>query len=99
MFEQVHGVSVGPDGQSTRKKHYYVRESVGIAVGMLLTALHHAGLAALTHTPSPMGFLREVLDRPDHERAFVLLPVGYPVADATVPDLTRKDLAEVLVRC
>jgi iodotyrosine deiodinase len=79
-----------PDGTTT--KHYYVRESVGIATGILITALHHAGLATLTHTPSPMGFLTEILDRPSHERAFVLLVVGYPAAGARVPLITKKPL-------
>ena len=88
----------GLDAAGARVKHYYVDESVGIAVGMLLSALHLAGLATLTHTPSPMGFLREVLGRPAHERAFVVIPVGYPAAGAQVPDLHRKPLAEVLVR-
>ncbi|MBK9036761.1 MAG: nitroreductase family protein [Myxococcales bacterium] len=88
----------GVDADGARVKHYYVDESVGIAVGMLLSALHLAGLATLTHTPSPMGFLREVLGRPAHERAFVVIPVGYPAAGAQVPDLHRKPLAEVLVR-
>lgn len=78
-------------------KHYYVRESVGIACGMLLAALHLCGLATLTHTPSPMGFLGEILERPDHERAWLLIPVGYPAADCRVPDIARKPLAEVLV--
>ena len=81
-----------------KRKHYYVDESVGIAVGLLLATLHLAGLATLTHTPSPMGFLRQLLGRPDHERAFVVIPVGYPAAGAEVPDLVRKPLAEVLVR-
>ena len=76
---------------------YYVKESVGIAVGLLLAALHHAGLATLTHTPSPMRFLNEILDRPAEERPFVLIPVGYPAASATVPSITRKSLDEVLV--
>ncbi|SFB60127.1 Nitroreductase [Amycolatopsis marina] len=80
------------------RKHYYVDESVGIAVGMLLTALHLAGLAALTHTPSPMKFLSEVLDRPRNEKAFAVIPVGYPAADCEVPDLVRKSLDQVLVR-
>jgi nitroreductase len=74
-----------------------VRESVGIAVGFLLAALTHAGLSTLTHTPSPMGFLREILARPENERPYVVIPVGYPAADATVPDLARKPLSENLV--
>jgi iodotyrosine deiodinase len=83
----------GRDGQ----KHYYVKESVGIAVGLLLASLHSAGLATLVHTPSPMAFLREILERPNHERPFVLIPVGYPAADAAVPDLVRKPLEEILI--
>ncbi|MEU9621278.1 MULTISPECIES: nitroreductase family protein [unclassified Streptomyces] len=86
---------VGEDG--TRHKHYYVDESVGIAVGMLLSALHLSGLAALIHTPSPMRFLREVLDRPENEKAFAVIPVGYPADDCHVPDLVRKSLDQVLV--
>ena len=87
------------DGETgDKRKHYYVDESVGIAVGMLLTALHLAGLAALTHTPSPMRFLAEILGRPRNEKAFAVIPVGYPAADATVPDLVRKSLDQVLVR-
>ena len=92
VFAQKHGP---PD---TDERHYYVQESVGIAVGFLLAALHHAGLASLTHTPSPMGFLAEVLGRPPHERPFVLMPVGYPADDAMVPVIERKPLSEVLVR-
>lgn len=76
---------------------YYREESVGIAVGLLLAAAHHAGLAALTHTPSPMGFLKQLLRRPDHERPFVIIPIGYPADDCTVPDLKRKPLAEIMV--
>lgn len=76
---------------------YYVNESVGIAVGLLLAAIHHAGLAALTHTPSPMGFLSKVLDRPEHERPFVLIPVGYPSAGCVVPDIRRKAVEEIMV--
>jgi iodotyrosine deiodinase len=87
---------LGADGVT--RKHYYVDESVGIAVGMLLTALHLAGLAALTHTPSPMGFLRDVLGRPRNEKAFAVIPVGYPAEDCVVPDLRRKSLEQVLVR-
>lgn len=83
-----------PDGRKV--KHYYTDESVGIAVGFLLAALHHAGLAALTHTPSPMGFLNDLLERPkDLERAYMLVVVGYPDADASVPDIVRKPLAEI----
>lgn len=81
VFAQSYGVR--PDG--TRVKHYYATESVGIATGFLIAALHHAGLAMLTHTPSPMGFLNEVLDRPSNERPFLLLVVGYPAEDARVP--------------
>ncbi|WP_371496047.1 nitroreductase family protein [Kitasatospora sp. NBC_00374] len=77
---------------------YYTKESVGIAVGLLLATLHQAGLATLTHTPSPMRFLNEVCDRPAEERAAYVIPVGYPADDARVPDLRRKDLGEVLVR-
>lgn len=78
-------------------RHYYVAESVGIAVGFLLAALHHAGLASLTHTPSPMAFLSELLGRPSHERPYLLIPVGYPAAGAAVPAIERKPLDEVLV--
>ena len=78
-------------------KPYYVKESVGIAVGLLIATLHQAGLATLTHTPSPMRFLNEVCDRPAEERGFLVLPVGYPAPDATVPDLRRKALDEVMV--
>ena len=76
---------------------YYRDESVGIACGMLISAIHHAGLVTLTHTPSPMGFLSKVLGRPDHERAFLVLPVGYPASAATVPDMPRKPLPEIMV--
>lgn len=76
---------------------YYREESVGIATGLLLAAAHHAGLVTLTHTPSPMGFLREVLGRPEHERPFVVIPVGYPADDCVVPDLRRKPLGEIMV--
>jgi len=79
-----------------KRKHYYVQESVGIAVGFLLAALHRAGLATLTHTPSPMNFLRDVLDRPKSERAYMLIALGYPEADCRVPDLKRKTLEEIL---
>lgn len=79
-----------------RTPGYYVTESVGLATGILITALHHAGLAMLTHTPSPMGFLNEVLERPASERPFLLLVVGYPAAAATVPDIGRKPLEEIV---
>jgi nitroreductase len=80
-------------------KPYYVKESVGIAVGLLIATLHQAGLVSLTHTPSPMRFLNEVCGRPAEERPFLVMPVGYPAEDACVPDLTRKDLSEVMIRC
>jgi len=80
-------------------KPYYVKESVGIAVGLLIAALHHAGLATLTHTPSPMRFLNEICDRPAEERPYLVMPVGYPAAGACVPALPRKPLAEVMIRC
>ncbi|MGK0359915.1 MAG: iodotyrosine deiodinase [Bradymonadia bacterium] len=83
----------GADGS----KHYYVKESVGIATGMLLAALHQCGLATLTHTPSPMGFLAKILGRPANEKAYLLIPVGFPEDDCVVPDITRKSLDEVLV--
>lgn len=81
-----------------RVLHYYVNESVGLACGMLLAALHDAGLATLTHTPSPMGFLRRILERPVEEKPYLLIPVGYPAPDALVPDIRRKPLDEVLLR-
>jgi nitroreductase len=81
-----------PDGRKV--KHYYPTESTGIATGILITALHHAGLATLTHTPSPMKFLNEILGRPKNERPFLLLVTGYPADDAEVPDITRKNLEE-----
>ncbi len=81
----------------TQGKVYYVEESVGIAVGMLISAIHHAGLVTLTHTPSPMGFLAKVLKRPAYERAYLLLPVGYPASDCTVPDIERKPLEQIMV--
>ena len=77
-------------------KHYYVQESVGIATGLLLAALHMSGLATLTHTPSPMGFLSSILDRPKNERPYVLIPVGLPAPNATVPDIAKKGIAEVM---
>jgi iodotyrosine deiodinase len=91
VFAQKHG-------QQASDRHYYVNESVGIAVGFLLAALHHAGLATLTHTPSPMNFLRYILKRPDNERAYMLIPTGWPAEDCQVPDITRKSLSDVMVR-
>ena len=79
------------------RNNYYVSESVGLACGMLLTAIHHAGLIALTHTPSPMNFLASILSRPDNERPYLLIPVGYPADDAEVPDLVRKELNKIRV--
>ncbi|MCZ6528893.1 MAG: nitroreductase family protein [Chloroflexi bacterium] len=84
-----------PDGR--KMKYYYTVESVGIATGMLITAIHHAGLASLTHTPSPMGFLNEILDRPDNERPFLILVVGYPAAEAVVPKIRKKGLDEISI--
>ncbi len=84
-------------GADAAERHYYVAESVGIACGMLITALHHAGLATLTHTPSPMKFLGKILGRPDHERPYLLLPVGYPAEGCEVPAIEKKALEEVLV--
>ena len=85
----------GADG----KKHnnYYVQESVGLACGFLLTAIHNAGLVALTHTPSPMNFLTKILNRPEHEKPFLLIPVGYPLKECLVPELKRKTADEVVV--
>lgn len=91
VFAQRYGVAPG----GGRRTHYYVQESVGIATGLLIAALHHAGLATLTHTPSPMGFLGEVLERPSNERPLMLLVTGYPASDALVPRLTRKPLTEI----
>lgn len=81
--------------EQVKRKNYYVNESVGIASGFLLVALHNAGLATLTHTPSPMGFLEKILDRPENEKAVLLIPVGYPAEDATVPDLKKKSFEEI----
>ena len=81
----------------TRSKNYYVQESVGIATGMLITALHHAGLVTLTHTPSPMKFLNGLLDRPDNERPFLILVVGYPEEEATVPVITKKPIEDIAI--
>ena len=83
------------EDDGTQRKNYYVNESVGIASGFLLAALHHAGLITLTHTPSPMNFLGEILNRPKNEKAFLLIPVGYPAKDAEVPDIYKKPFGEI----
>ena len=91
IFAQSYGLL--SDGRKV--KNYYVQESVGIATGLLITALHYSGLATLTHTPSPMGFLNQILDRPKNERPFLLLVVGYPAENAQVPVITKKSLSEI----
>ena len=93
VFEERYGVN--PDG--SRAMRYYTGESVGLATGLLIAALHHAGLATLTHTPSPMGFLRTILGRPKNERPYLLLVVGFPSPDARVPDIGRKPIEEIVV--
>ena len=98
VFKEEYGVETAADGAERKIKHYYVSESVGIACGFLIAALHVAGLATLTHTPSPMGFLSEILGMPRRYKPFLLLPVGYPAPDARVPDITKKPLAEILTR-
>ncbi len=91
IFSERYGLT--DSGEKVR--NYYVKESVGIATGMLITAIHRAGLACLTHTPSPMGFLNEILDRPENERPFLLLVVGYPAEGVKVPDISKKPLEEI----
>ncbi len=93
VFKEDYGV--GADGRHVT--HYYVNESVGIACGFLLAALNAAGLATLTHTPSPMGFLREILGRPKNEKPYLLIPVGYPAEGCVVPDITKKPRGDVLL--
>lgn len=93
LFRQLYGIR--PDGQ--RRTHYYSTESCGISAGLFIAAIHRMGLATLTHTPSPMGFLHTLLGRPTNEKAFLLMPVGYPADDAQVPDLGRKSLDEIVV--
>jgi nitroreductase len=92
-FEELYGV----DASGAKSKNYYVRESVGLACGLFIASLHTMGLVTLTHTPSPMGFLREILGRPKNERPYILFPVGYPAEGAEVPDLRRKSLEEVAI--
>lgn len=94
IFEQKYRMD--EDGQKV--KHYYAKESTGIATGLLITALHHAGLATLTHTPSPMNFLSKILDRPEGEKPFLLLVVGHPADHVTVPDISKKPLDEIRTR-
>jgi nitroreductase len=84
------------DTDGTKRNNYYVKESCGIAAGLFIAALHHAGLATLTHTPSPMAFLTKLLGRPSNERPFVLFPIGYPLEGVLVPSLERKPLDEVM---
>lgn len=93
MFKRIYELE--PDGH--KRNNYYVQESAGIAAGFLLAAIHNAGLVALTHTPSPMNFLADVLKRPENEKAFLLVPVGYPASECWVPDLQRKPLNDVAV--
>lgn len=95
VFKQEYGLAENPDGSARKLKHYYVNESVGIATGFLLVALHQAGLATLTHTPNPMGFLSEILQRPKNEKPFLLIPVGYPAAEAQVPNISKKSFAQI----
>ena len=92
VFEEMYGFE---DDGTTKRKNYYVKESVGIACGMFIAALHHMGLVTLTHTPTPMRFLNDILGRPKNEKPYIVFPVGYPADDAEVPDLTRKGLDEV----
>lgn len=106
VFRHAHGVGVPPErrqlatepNSELHYKNYYTQESVGIATGFLLVALHHAGLVALTHTPSPMGFLQKILGRPENEKAYVLIPVGYPAPGCQVPDISRRSLADVRIQ-
>jgi nitroreductase len=92
MFRKTYDIDDG-----VKKKNYYVQESVGIACGMLITAIHEAGLVTLTHTPSPMNFLTKILNRPENEKPYLLLPIGYAAEDATVPVLQRKSLDDIAV--
>lgn len=93
VFKQSYGMENGEKVQ-----HYYVSESVGIACGFLIAAIHQAGLVAVTHTPSPMNFLSQILERPSHEKPYLLVPVGYPKAETFVPDIQRKELKDVLIK-
>jgi nitroreductase len=93
LFRQAYGL----DAEGHKRTYYYTEESCGIAAGLFIAAVHHMGLVTLTHTPNPMTFLRELLGRPHNERAMLVMPVGYPAADAQVPDLVRKPLEDIAV--
>lgn len=97
VFRIDYGIEREAGSEERRVKHYYVTESVGLACGFLLAALHLAGLATLTHTPSPMGFLSKILERPKNEKPYLLIPVGYPATDAVVPTITKKTLDDIKV--
>jgi nitroreductase len=97
VFREKYRVEDSKPQGGKQQKNYYVDESVGIACGFLLAAIHNAGLASLTHTPSPMNFLREILHRPQNEVPYLLIPVGYPAEGAVVPDIHRKRLDEILI--
>lgn len=92
VFQQIYGV----DSEGNKSKHYYATESVGLAAGLLIAAVHNAGLASLTHTPSPMGFLNSILGRPENEKAFLILVVGHPAENARVPNISKKPYDEVV---
>jgi iodotyrosine deiodinase len=96
LFKQKYGINDSINSGGSHRKHYYVTESAGIAAGLFVAALHNMGLATLTHTPNPMQFLAEILERPKNEEAMLLFPVGYPSVDAVVPDLQRKKLEEIV---
>jgi nitroreductase len=98
VFRQDYGTARDADGTERKVKHYYAQESVGIACGFLIAALHWMGLATLTHTPSPMGFLSRILRRPANEKPYLLLPVGFPAEDAEVPEIKKKGLEEIVTR-
>lgn len=93
VFKRIYEI----DENGHKHQNYYVQESVGLATGFLLSAIHHAGLVALTHTPSPMNFLTKLLDRPENEKPFLLIPIGYPANECWVPDIKRKELNEISV--
>jgi iodotyrosine deiodinase len=96
VFREDYGLAENEAGDEIKEKNYYVMESVGIACGFLLAALHLAGLATLTHTPSPMGFLSQILNRPKNEKPYLLIPVGFPAEGTKVPNISKKELGEVM---